>query len=94
MVVHQTPYGELSEHVDQKFIGVYSTPNYAKEAVDRYFTYQGFNRRPKSYFKIIPFILDYDMYYKDGFTPIYNPTEYDYITGKTTTIQILNKTME
>lgn len=74
LLSHEITYGQSDEHTETRLISVYSTKEYAENAIERYFTYQGFNRYSKSCFKITKFVLNKDMYYENGFSPTHSPT--------------------
>ena len=67
-LVHRYRYGKDDEHVEGKWIGMYSTRELAEEAADRYLPLPGFRDYPRECFQISEFVVDRDMAWTEGFS--------------------------
>ncbi len=66
---HSYDYGENDEFTETKFIGVYSSENSARQAIERLYKMQGFNEYSKDCFYIDAYIIDEDNW-TEGFITV------------------------
>ena len=67
VLVHTYEYDSIEE---TKILGVYSSKEKAKAAIDRYIKLDGFKDYPRECFYIMPFIIDEDSEWTEGFVSV------------------------
>lgn len=67
LLYHFYEYGENNEMEEYKILGIYSSENKAKEAIERYYNLEGFKKYPKECFEIEEYIIDVDAGWNEGF---------------------------